>query len=100
VCARLNDGGLTRYLYAQQLLMVTPSVQPPVIDGATLSLSAGAMHFDVYGFPGQQVTIMTSTDLLNWSPLDTHTFTGNIWSFVDAEAGNFARRFYRAALAP
>ncbi len=30
VCARLNDGVRTRYLYAPQLLVVTPSLQPPI----------------------------------------------------------------------
>ena len=30
----------------------------------------------------------------------TDAFTGTIWEFVDADAGNFARRFYRAILTP
>ena len=98
VCARLNDGVRTRYLYAPQVLVVTPSLQPPAIDAASLALSSGVMRFNVYGFPGQEVTIMASTDLISWLPLQTHTFTGTVWEFVDANAGNFARRFYRAAL--
>jgi hypothetical protein len=100
VCARLDDGGRTRYLYAPQVLIVTPSLQPPVIDGASLSLRSGVMHFNVYGFFGQQVTVMASTDLINWLPLATHVFDGDVWAFVDTNAGNFARRFYRADLTP
>ena len=100
VCARLSDGVRTRYLYAPQLLVVTPSLQPPSIDAASLTLSGGIMHFNVNAFPGQEVTVLSSTDLVNWSPLQTQTFTGTNWEFVDMDAGNFARRFYRAILAP
>jgi beta-xylosidase len=56
------------------------------------------MHFDVHAFPGQAVTVMASTDLVNWVAVETHTFTGTIWEFVDTNAGNFARRFYRTQL--
>lgn len=98
VCARLTDGTRTRYLYAPQLLAVTP--KPPSLDAATIEFSGGALHFDVHALPGQQVTVMASADLINWVPLETHTFTGTVWEFVDADAGNFPKRFYRAQLAP
>ena len=100
VCARLNDGTRTRYLYAPQRLVVTPSLQAPSVDAASLALNGGVLHFNVHAFPGQQVTVMASSDLVNWLPLQTHTFTGTIWEFMDADAGSFAKRFYRAALAP
>ncbi len=100
VFARVNDGGRTRYLYAPQPLTVTPSLQAPSIDAASLMLSGGVLDFDVHAFPGQDVTVMASTDLVNWVPLQTHTFTGTIWEFVDTNAGNFAKRFYQAVLAP
>ena len=99
VCARLNDGVRTRYLYTQELLVVTPSLQPPSIDAASIVLGGGVMRFDVHAFPGQEVTVMASTDLVNWGALETHTFTGTVWEFVDADAGNFVGRFYRAILA-
>jgi hypothetical protein len=98
VCAQLNDGVRTRYLYAPQLLIVTPSLQPPSID--SLAFGGGVFRFNVHGFPGQEVIVQASSDLVNWIPLQTHTFTGTIWEFVDADAGNFTRRFYRAMLAP
>lgn len=100
VCARLNDGARTRYLYAPQLLTVTPSLQPPSVDGTSLVLNGGVMRFNVHGFPGQRVTVMASSNLIDWVPLETHTFKGTIWEFMDADAGDFARRFYRAMLAP
>jgi hypothetical protein len=100
VCARVNDGTHTRYLYAPQRLIVTPSLQAPSVDAASLALSGGVLRFNVHAFPGQQVTVTASSDLVNWLPLQTHTFTGTVWEFVDTDAGNFAKRFYRAALAP
>ena len=99
VYARLNGDGHTRYLYAPQLLVVTPSLQAPSIDATSLALSSGVMHFNVHGFPGQQVNVEASSDLISWAPLQTHTFTGTVWEFTDPNAGNFSKRFYRAALA-
>jgi hypothetical protein len=100
VFARLQDGARTRYLYAQQRLIVTPSTQPPAIDRSSVTLSDGVMRFDVHGFPGQEVTVLASTDLRRWIPVATRTFNGTIWHFADADAGKFPRRFYRAVLAP
>jgi hypothetical protein len=100
VCARLNDGARTRYLYAPQRLTVTPSLQAPSIDAASLALGGGIMHFNVHAFPGQKVTVMASSDLANWAPLQTHIFTGTVWAFMDADAGNHARRFYQTVLTP
>jgi hypothetical protein len=98
VCVRLNDGGRARYLYAPQSLVVTPSLALPRIDAASLVLNDGTMRFDVHAFPGQTVTVMVSTDLINWLPLQTVIFNGMVWQFEDADAGNFSRRFYRAVL--
>ena len=100
VWARLSDGMHTRHLSAPQRLVVTPSQQPPAIDGGSLTRNGGGMHFNVLAFPGQRITILASTDFFNWIPIQTHTFTGTVWEFVDTDAGTFTRRFYRAVLAP
>ncbi|MEO5720207.1 MAG: hypothetical protein ABIR71_01900 [Chthoniobacterales bacterium] len=100
VCAQITDGARTRYLYSSQNLVVTPSLQPPAIDRSSLALSGGAMRFQVHAFSGQTVTILATADFSEWVPLQTHTFTGTTWEFVDASAGEFTRRFYRAVLAP
>ncbi|MGI9172158.1 MAG: hypothetical protein ACR2F0_02470 [Chthoniobacterales bacterium] len=100
VCARLYDGSHTRYLYAPELLNLTPSLQPPAINTASLARDANGLHFTVIGFPGQQVTVQATTDFATWTPLQTHTFTGTTWDFVDPNAGQYSKRFYRAVLAP
>ena len=100
VFTRLSDNGRTRYLYAPDLLEVTPSQQPPEIDASSLTLKDGVLRLNVHGFPGQEIVIEATTDLHSWVPIQSHTFTGQVWEFVDAEAGNFQKRFYRAVLAP
>ncbi len=100
VCAQLSDGLHTRYLYAPELLEVTPSTQSPAVDTTSLVLANGALRFDVVAFPGQNVTVLATTDFVDWIPLQSHIFTGTVWEFVDADAGKFARRFYRAVLNP
>lgn len=96
VCAQLTDGGRTRYLYAPQMLTVTLSRQVPSIDST--ALSGGVFHCTVLGFPGQQVTMMASADLMTWTPLQTYTLTGTTWEFADPDAAGFTQRFYRAML--
>ena len=100
VGARLSDGAHTRYLYAPGLLTVTPSLQPPSVDASTLAFTGGVLRFDVHGLPGQNVTVEASTDFADWVPIQSHIFTGAVWTFTDVEAGKFPRRFYRAVLMP
>jgi hypothetical protein len=100
VGAIVRDGSRSRYLYAPETLSITPSLQQPSIDAASISFSKGAFHVDVRGFSGQTVTIDMSTDLKNWMPLQTHIFKGTVWQFTDSGAGSSPRRFYRPRLEP
>jgi hypothetical protein len=63
-------------------------------------LADGVLHLNVHGFVGQEIVIEATTDLRTWVPIQSHTFTAQVWKFIDADAGNFARRFYRAVLVP
>ncbi len=100
LCTSLSDGTRTRYHYAPSSITITPSLQAPAIDADSLTRPNAAMRFNVLGFPGQNVTIMATTDFVSWTPVGTHLFTSTVWEFTDAEAGQFSRRFYRAELAP
>ncbi|MEP6956115.1 MAG: hypothetical protein ABI883_04765 [Chthoniobacterales bacterium] len=100
VCARLSDGGRSRYLYAPQHLTVTPTPSPPRIDAGSLLRVSGIVQFDVHAMPGQAVMVEATIDLIAWTPLQTHTFTGSVWQFVDGAAAKFDRRIYRVVLAP
>lgn len=100
VCARISDGVRTRYLYASEMLEVTASLQGPAVDAASLTYSNGIVRFNVLAFPGQNVTVKATTDFVDWLPVETRQFTGTTWQFVDADAGTFPKRFYKAVLAP
>jgi hypothetical protein len=55
--------------------------------------SAGQFSFTVSGTAGSQYVVQASTNLVNWVSLQTNTSPFN---FVDANAHQFTRRFYRA----
>ena len=99
--ARITDSVRVRYLYALDSIAIAPSQQAPAIDAATLSRGAdGSVHFNVLGLPGQEVAILATTDFAEWAPVATHAFSGPNWSFLDANAGAFTQRFYKAVLVP
>jgi hypothetical protein len=52
--------------------------------------------FNVTGQSNQVVTVETSTDLLNWSPLATNTLNGHAFPFNDPMPATLPQRFYRA----
>jgi hypothetical protein len=100
VCAQITDGIRTRHLYASEMLQVTPSSRQPAIDAASLALTNGVMRFNVLASPGQNVVVKATTNFVDWDPLETHSFTSTTWEFIDADAGMFPRRFYKAFLLP
>lgn len=97
---RLTDGTNKRYHTAPGTLVVTPSLDPPSIDTSLMVYDGTDIRITVHGFPGQVVTMEVSDDLIDWTPVETHTFTGTIWEFVDEDVGDFDRRFYRGVLVP
>lgn len=54
--------------------------------------SAGQFSFTVSGTSGSKYVVQASTNLVNWVSLQTNT---SPFSFVDANARQFSRRFYR-----
>jgi len=65
-------------------------VAQPTINGVPFRLT---------GLSSLRVAIQASTDLVNWSAVNTNTLppTG-VLNFVDSEVASFSRRFYRALL--
>ena len=62
---------------------------PGIIAGQFVSVLTGP--------PGQMVIVDASTDLVNWLPISTNTFTGPL-NFNDPQSGLYSNRFYRAHL--
>ena len=50
--------------------------------------------------PGKENVIEASTNLINWLPISTNLTQTNSYMFLDTEATNFSRRFYRVHLNP
>ena len=69
---------------------------PPNLSSASSGLSAEGFHLSLEGDAGVSYGIEASTNLLNWTPLITVTNSSGSLNWVDPEAGNFSRRFYRA----
>ena len=62
---------------------------------ASVQANGNGFGFTIIGYPTQTMTVEASTNLVNWQPLQTITFTGTITNFVDAQWKNYPARFYR-----
>jgi hypothetical protein len=61
-----------------------------------LTVISNQTGFNITGQSNQIVTVETSADLLNWSPLATNTLNGHPFPFSDPTPASLPRRFYRA----
>jgi hypothetical protein len=68
----------------------------PAITSASVNMS-GHFGFTVTGIPGDQYAVEASTNMVNWTILETNAAPFN---FVDTNAINYSRRFYRAVYVP
>jgi hypothetical protein len=64
-----------------------------LINFSVVSNQAG---FGITGQSNQVVSVETSTDLVNWSPLATNTLNGHPFPFSDPTSATLPQRFYRA----
>jgi hypothetical protein len=67
---------------------------PPQISGATLQ--GGNFGFNITGVSSQLVTVVASTNLVNWQTVWTNTLSGTSTNFTDTQWKNYPLRFYRA----
>ena len=61
---------------------------------SALESPAGQFGFTISGLGGGQYIVQASTDLVNWTDLQTNIAPFN---FVDSNASQFSHRFYRTA---
>ncbi len=59
--------------------------------------AAGSFEFTVSGISGASYIIETSTNLVNWAPVETNAAP---FLFLDANVTQYACRFFRAVRAP
>ena len=59
--------------------------------------SNGTFTFNVVGVTGYKYAVQATTDLVNWTSVETNTAP---FTFQDASAGSFNQRFYRTVYLP
>jgi hypothetical protein len=75
------------------------SIDMPFIDASSLKLLAGGhFGFNVVAPGAAQVSVLVSTNLVNWQLLQAVGVTNNTASFTDATAANSPARFYRFSI--
>ena len=62
--------------------------------GPGFGFNRSKFGFNFTGPAGQLVVVEASTDLVNWLPIWTNTFSGAL-SFSDPQSGASSHRFYR-----
>ncbi len=76
-----------------------PAVNPTISENEIVTLTPqaaldrGQFRFTVSGVSGNQYVVEASTDLVQWTPVQTNTAP---FDLLDANAGAYTRRFYRA----
>jgi hypothetical protein len=70
-----------------------PSISSPLS-------SAGAWSMTVSGLPGFGYTILASTNLTTWQPIETRAAPTLPFTWSDPDAALYPRRFYRVRLEP
>lgn len=98
LCASINAGSRTRYLYAPELIEVLAATQPPTLSIARINASQYLIA--VNALPGQTILLQHSTDLQSWLPLATNTLTASPWFYTNTPPAVPPQRFYRALSPP
>jgi uncharacterized delta-60 repeat protein len=95
--------GVTRYRIAR--LSANGSVDPLFHNGgpappllSNARIQSNHFAFQLSAQSNQVVVIETSTNLINWLPLATNTFSSSALPFSDPSPANSRMRFYRARL--
>lgn len=84
------DGAGNESAWSDEASYTVPSPLPALTSAV---LSGGQFSFTLAGVAGQAYVVQASTNLLDWIPVQTNTAP---FTFVDAKAAGFSRRFYRA----
>ena len=85
-------------LVAFRFTLATPSAAAPATvptyrPVTTLKAMPGGLQ--ITGTPGERYRVMATLDFKTWEPIANLESTSGTVEFIDLEAINFARRFYR-----
>ncbi len=94
----VTDNG-TPSLAATQSFSVT--VNSPVQPGiSATSISQGKFRMTISGDAGPDYSVLGSTNLVNWTLLQTTNSPALPYLFIDSTSSNYLQRFYRVLLGP
>ena len=71
---------------------------PAFISGSVVVLTNGGVQFGLTAPGAATATVLVSTNLTTWQPLQSLLLTNGIGVFTDNAATNFASRFYRLSV--
>lgn len=84
--------------FVESTLPPTSLTPPTILSDANFGFQGGQFGFDVSGGVGQNVIVVTSTNLVNWTTLTNLTLGVGPTYFSDPNAASFPVRFYQVLL--
>ena len=98
VAVTVTDDGLPSLAATQSFSVTVNSPLTPSIAGAAISSSRFQMN--VSGSVGPDYSVLASTNLVNWTLLQTTNPLALPYLFMDLNWTNYPRRFYRVQISP
>ena len=78
------------------MLVTSSNINLSVADGG--GMSASGFSFQLSAPVGRTYIIQASTDLENWTPINTNVSAAEKMFFTDSFATNYSRRYYRVVV--
>jgi hypothetical protein len=97
VTGRLSDHTNLTFIYIREMAALT---ETPLKLQADSLLANGQFRLICSGVAGETYVLQASSNLQQWTPLQTNKLTNGVWTFADSFAATLNQRFYRAQLAP
>jgi len=96
---RGSVGGGESFWFAESFLPTASRMAPIILTNAgSLGFGSNSFGLHVDGSFGHLVVVDASTNLVNWTPVQTNRLLNPPTLFTDPAAPNFPQRFYRARL--
>lgn len=90
-----TEAGTNQSSGAAEVILGAPVI---ITTNSDFGFNSGQFGFDVSAGALQMLVINSSTDLVNWVPLETNVLHSPILYFSDPSGGSFNNRFYQAEL--
>ena len=92
----IDDKGMANSSETITVTVVEPQVLIPPLLGNPGFLEQGGFQFRLTELaPGTALIVEQSEDLITWTSLVTNTVSEATWTFIDTNAADFPRRYYR-----